>query len=104
MIEFLTCSIAAGIRGKEPDAQGSGGFASCVPSLRLLALGLRRSFGGLHFARSLYAARAARRVPNVPFQSSIRAWMLLHAARRARSFFCGESATSLSSSSLPIGP
>src|SRR5437762_176421 len=49
--------------------------------------------GGSHFGRSLHAARAARRVLNVPFQSSIRAWMLLQAARKARSFLCGESAT-----------
>jgi hypothetical protein len=58
------------------------------------------SSDGLH----LHAARTARRVLNVPFQSSIRAWMLLHAARRARSLLCGECATRLSSSSLPIGP
>jgi hypothetical protein len=53
----------------------------------------------LTFRRDLHAARAALRVPSVSFQSSIRAWMLLHAARKARSFRCGESATSLSSSS-----
>jgi hypothetical protein len=58
----------------------------------------------LTFRRDLHAARAALRVPSVSFQSSIRAWMLLHAARKARSFRCGESATSLSSSSPPIGP
>jgi hypothetical protein len=58
------------------------------------------SSDGLH----LHAARTARRVLNVPFQSSIRAWMLLHAARRARSLLSGECATRLSSSSLPIGP
>jgi hypothetical protein len=63
-----------------------------------------RSSDGLHFRFGLHAARIARRVLNVPFQSSIRAWMLLQAARRARSFLCGESATRLSSSSLPIGP
>ena len=51
-----------------------------------------------------HAARAARSELNVPFQRSIRAWMLLHAARNARSFLCEESATRLSSSSLPIGP
>ena len=56
------------------------------------------------FRFGLHAARIARRALNVPFQSSIRAWMLLHAARRARSFLCGECATRLSSSSLPIGP
>jgi len=63
-----------------------------------------RSSDGLHFRFGLHAARTARRVLNVPFQSSIRAWMLLQAARRARSFLCGECATRLSSSSLPIGP
>jgi hypothetical protein len=62
------------------------------------------SSDGLHFRFGLHAARTARRVLNVPFQSSIRAWMLLQAARRARSFLCGECATRLSSSSLPIGP
>jgi hypothetical protein len=49
-----------------------------------------------YISDDLHAARAARRVLNVPFQSSIRAWMLLQAARRARSFLCGESAMSLS--------
>ena len=59
---------------------------------------------GLRFGRGVHAARISRSVLNVPFQSSIRALMLLHAARRARSSLCGESATRPSSNSRPIGP
>jgi hypothetical protein len=62
------------------------------------------SSGGLGFQRGLHAARRSRSVLNVPFQRSIRAWMLLHAARSARSSFSGEPATRPSSSSCPIGP
>jgi hypothetical protein len=62
------------------------------------------SSAGLRFERGVHAARLSRSVLSVPFQSSIRAWMLSHAARRARSSLCGESPTRFSSSSRPIGP
>ena len=76
-------------------------FSSLVPKPSELA---DRSSGGLGFGRGLHAARRSRSVLNVPFQRSIRAWMLLHAARSARSSFSGEPATRPSSSSCPIGP
>jgi hypothetical protein len=50
------------------------------------------------------AGRISRSLLNVPFQSSIRALMLLQAARRALSCLCGESPTSSSSSARPLGP
>jgi hypothetical protein len=76
-------------------------FSSLVPKPSELA---DLSSGGLGFGRGLHAARRSRSVLNVPFQRSIRAWMLLHAARSARSSFSGEPATRPSSSSCPIGP
>ena len=62
------------------------------------------SSGGLRFEVGPHAARISRSVLNVPFQRSIRALMLLHAACRARWCLSGESATRPSSSSRPIGP
>jgi hypothetical protein len=50
------------------------------------------------------AGRISRSLFNVPFQSSIRALMLLQAAPRALSCLCGESPTSSSSSARPLGP
>jgi hypothetical protein len=50
------------------------------------------------------AGRMSRSLFNVPFQSSIRALMLLQAAPRALSCLCGESPTSSSSSARPLGP
>ena len=87
-------------------SQGSGGsvFAFLDRSSRSHRNSAHLSSGGLRFGRGLHAARLSRSVLNVPFQSSIRALMLLHAARRARSSLCGESATRPSSSSRPIGP
>jgi hypothetical protein len=76
-------------------------FNSLVPKPSELADLLS---GGVGFGRGLHAARRSRSVLNVPFQSSIRAWMLSHAARSARSSFSGESATRPSSSSCPMGP
>jgi hypothetical protein len=63
-----------------------------------------RLSGGLRLERGLYAARLLRSVLNVPFQSSIRALMLLHAERRARSSLSDDPATRPSRSSRPIGP
>ena len=87
-------------------SQGSGGsvFAFLDRSSRSHRNSAHLSSGGLRFGCGLHAARLSRSVLNVPFQSSIRALMLLHAARRARSSLCGESATRPSSSSRPIGP
>ena len=48
--------------------------------------------------------RLLRSLLNVPFQRSILASMLLHAAHRARSFLSGEFAIRPSSSSRPLGP
>jgi len=50
------------------------------------------------------AQRLLRSLPNVPFQSPMRALMLLHAACRARSSLCGDFATRPSSNSRPLGP
>ena len=69
-------------------------FSLLIPKLSQLA---DLSSGGLGFGRGLHAARRSRSVLNVPFQRSIRAWMLLHAARSARSSPSGESATRPSS-------
>src|SRR5271163_2795608 len=45
-----------------------------------------------------------RSLLNVPFQSPIRALMLVHAARQARASRCGEFPTIDSSNSRPLGP
>ena len=51
----------------------------------------------------LSTLRPLRSLLSVPFQSRIRASMLLHAARRACSTLFGELATRFSSSSRPVG-
>jgi hypothetical protein len=63
-----------------------------------------RATARLRLGPGLHAARFSRSALNVPSQRSIRDLMLLHAARRARSSLCGESATRPSSISRPIGP
>jgi hypothetical protein len=62
--------------------------------------------GGLfhqHLAAAVEAG-ASWSFLKMPFQSPIRALMLLHAARRARSPFSGALATRSSSNSRPLGP
>jgi hypothetical protein len=57
---------------------------------RFLAFVAHLFCSSLRSGHELQAARLWRSVLNVPFQSSIRALMLLHAAQTARSSFRGE--------------
>ena len=98
------CRCLSGINDPQLRREAAGlflAFNSLVPKPSGLA---DLSSGGLGFGCGLHAARRSRSVLNVPFQSSIRAWMLLQAARSARSSFSGEPATRPWSSFCPIGP
>ena len=94
--------IATGTRQERPAARE---WRACfLPSFVRLSSRPHSSIAAAYISDRRHAARVARRVPNVPFQSSIRALMLLHAARRARSCRCGDPATKSLRSSRPMGP